>query len=334
MPINKNSFKRYQIINGLLRSYHQYTLKEIAEKVNEQLAQDNLNTVSERMVYNDIKNIEHEFPVEINHVNGKFFYVDKDDSIEKVPLSNDDKEVLEMALQTFSLYKGSPFFDKFNDTINRLMAGSVLRKIQKNDPSVYIQIGEMSGDTGQYWLDVLYNAIVEQQCLTMQYQSYGSSTKIRTISPYLLKEYRNQWYLIAFCKEIGEQGSTNVFKLNRIRQIEHAQVAYFDDPAFNKEDYFEYTLGVFHKNDSDPILVHLKFKKFLVQLILENKIHPSMEIIEHTEDLLQVTIKVYNTIELKNLLLSYGSNVTVVAPESLRNEIKEAAQGILGNYMD
>jgi predicted DNA-binding transcriptional regulator YafY len=119
MPVTKNTFRRYQIINGLLRSYRQYSLKEIAEKVNEQLSQDNLKTVSERMVYNDINNIKNEFPVEINNLNGKYFYVDKNDTIDNIPLTKEDKEVLEMALQTFALYKGSPFFDKFNNTINR-----------------------------------------------------------------------------------------------------------------------------------------------------------------------------------------------------------------------
>jgi predicted DNA-binding transcriptional regulator YafY len=334
MPATKNPYRRYQIINGLLRSYRQYTLKEISEKVNEQLAHDGLKNVSERMIYNDIQNIRNEYPVEIKNVNGKFFYEDRNDTIENIPLTNEDKEVLEMALQTFSLYKGSPFFDKFNSTINRLMAGSVLRKLQKEDPSIYIQIGEMTGDTGQTWLEVLYNAITDQKCLVMHYQSYESTTKIRTITPYLLKEYRNQWYLVAYCREIGDAGSTNIFKLNRIRKIEPSDDVYYEDVTFKKDDYFKYTLGVFHKKDADPVVIKLQFKRFLVQLILENKIHPTMEIISHKEDELTVSIKVYNTIELKNLILSYGSNVTVLEPEELRNDIILTANAIRENYTD
>jgi predicted DNA-binding transcriptional regulator YafY len=132
---------------------------------------------------------------------------------------------------------------------------------------------------------------------------------------------------------MGEKGSTNIFKLNRIRKIEKAGAPFFDDPSFDKEDYFKYTLGVFHKNDAEPILVHLKFKKHLVQLILENKIHPTMEILRQTDEELEITLKVYNTIELKNLLLSYGANVTVLAPETLRQELVLATQEILNNYI-
>jgi predicted DNA-binding transcriptional regulator YafY len=36
-----------------------------------------------------------------------------------------------------------------------------------------------------------------------------------------------------------------------------------------------------------------------------------------------VTFTVYNTIELKNKILSYGANAEVLSPKELRDEIKE-----------
>jgi len=36
-----------------------------------------------------------------------------------------------------------------------------------------------------------------------------------------------------------------------------------------------------------------------------------------------VTFTVYNTIELKNKILSYGANAEVISPKELRDEIKE-----------
>ena len=65
-----------------------------------------------------------------------------------------------MALQTFSIYKGSGLFEKFDDVITRLMAGSVLRRLNKSDHKKYIQIGELNGKTGQEWIEVIYDAIV------------------------------------------------------------------------------------------------------------------------------------------------------------------------------
>lgn len=324
MPENKNSIRRYRIIDSLLKSNRKYSITEIAAKVNEQLEMDGLQTVSNRMIYNDIEDMMDNYPVSIKKEKGKVFYEDKEDSIDKMPLSDQDKNVLEMALQTFSLYKGSPFFEKFDGVITRIMTGSVLRKIRNNDESNFIQLGEMVGDTGQKWLDIIYTSILEKKCLKLTYKPYNRESKELIISPNLLKEYRNKWYLVAHEKDILENVSTKIFKLFRIQKIEECNETYFTNESFNGNDFFKYSLGVYHRHDLLPIEVILKFNQFLISLITENYIHPSMEIVSKTNEELIVSIQVYNTIELKNLILGYGENVEVLSPINVRNEISEA----------
>jgi predicted DNA-binding transcriptional regulator YafY len=153
------------------------------------------------------------------------------------------------------------------------------------------------------------------------YKPYGGETKTRTISPYLLKEYRNVWYMVACANETKHKGGTNLFKLNRIQKIEPCEALFEIDDKFSPEDYFKYSFGVFHIHGAEPIEVKLKFNKNLIPLISETKIHPSMEIISKTEDEMVVTFTVYNTIELKNKILSYGSSAEVLSPKELRDEI-------------
>lgn len=76
----------------------------------------------------------------------------------------------------------------------------------------------------------------------------------------------------------------------------------------------------------------MKFSKPLIPLIMENKIHSTMEVLQITEEELIVIIIVYDTIELKNLILSYGSNVEVIEPNSLRHNIKEELIKACQNY--
>lgn len=321
MPIGKNPRKRFIIIDGILKSHKRYSIKEIAEKVNEQLEEDGYAMVSERMIYNDIQMLQNEFPVNIIKKDGKYQYETRDESITNEILDQKDREIIEMALQTFSIYKGSGFFEKFDDVITRLMAGSVLRRLNKSDNKKYIQIGELNGKTGQEWIEVIYDAIVNYKTLKMHYKPYGGETKTRTISPYLLKEYRNMWYMVACANETKHKGGTNIFKLNRIQKIEESEETYVIDERFSAEDYFKYSLGVIHIHGADPIEVKLKFNKDLIPLISENKIHQSMEIISKTEKEMVVTFKVYNTIELKNKILSYGANAEVISPKELRDEV-------------
>jgi predicted DNA-binding transcriptional regulator YafY len=85
-------------------------------------------------------------------------------------------------------------------------------------------------------------------------------------------------------------------------------------------------------NGQQPITVTLQFQKPLIPLIMENKIHPSMEVVTSSADKLLVTLTVFDTIELKNLILSYGSNVEVIEPLSLRADIKVELQKTLLAY--
>lgn len=323
MPISKNARKRFILIDSILKSHKSYSIKEIAEKVNEQLDEDGFAMVSERMIYNDIIMMQEEYPVNIIKRNGKYQYETRDESITNEILDKKDREIIEMALQTFSIYKGSGLFEKFDDVITRLMAGSVLRRLNKSDHKKYIQIGELTGKTGQEWIEVIYDAIINCKTLNVHYKPYGGEIKSRTISPYLLKEYRNVWYMVGFADGLKEKSGTYIFKLTRIQKIEPSDEGYIIDERFNAEDYFKYSLGVFHISGAAPIEVKLKFKKFLIPLISETQIHPSMEIISKSEEEMVVTFAVYNTIELKNKILSYGANAEVFSPKELREEIKE-----------
>lgn len=125
---------------------------------------------------------------------------------------------------------------------------------------------------------------------------------------------------------------TRLYRLTRIQQIEQSEEPYFIDKSFSPEHYFKYSLGVFHNHYQKPIEVKLRFKSFLIPLICETKIHPSMKIISQTEDELIIMIEVYNTIELKNLILSYGADVEVMSPTELREEIKDSLKKMLLVY--
>lgn len=142
MPINKNSLRRYQLIDNLLRNRRRKrTINEITEIVNEQLYSDGEKKVTKRTIYNDIENMMERFPVNIIKSSNQYYYEDEYDSIEKKPLTEQEKSILEMAMITFSFFRGTAIFEKFNDVITRIMAGSVIRKLYNAEDKKCIQIG-------------------------------------------------------------------------------------------------------------------------------------------------------------------------------------------------
>ena len=57
-----------------------------------------------------------------------------------------------------------------------------------------------------------------------------------------------------------------------------------------------------------------------------------MEIISQSQDEITARIKVYNTVELKTLILGFGSGIQVISPLDLKNEIIEELKNSLKNY--
>ena len=138
----------------------------------------------------------------------------------------------------------------------------------------------------------------------------------------MLKEYRNKWYMIAYVHGLDKPDKTLLHKLSRIIDIQPAGDQYEEDPTFNGNKYFKYTLGVFHKHAEEPIDVKLKLRgKSIITLFSEDKVHPTQELIPISEDEATLEMRVYNSPELETFILGYGEAIEVVEPVSLREII-------------
>jgi predicted DNA-binding transcriptional regulator YafY len=61
-------------------------------------------------------------------------------------------------------------------------------------------------------------------------------------------------------------------------------------------------------------------------------LHESQSIVEETEDRVILEIFIHTTNDIKMELLKYGSNVKVLAPISLQNEIKNSIAEMVNLY--
>jgi predicted DNA-binding transcriptional regulator YafY len=57
-----------------------------------------------------------------------------------------------------------------------------------------------------------------------------------------------------------------------------------------------------------------------------------MKVLRETDEGIEVTLYVFNTVELKNLVLSFGDQCKVLSPVSLQEEIKLTLQQSLAQY--
>jgi predicted DNA-binding transcriptional regulator YafY len=336
MALTKKPFLRYKIIDNHLKRGIGFTIKDLTEIVNEELRlleENNVNEkstkyqVSERMIRNDIEDMPETFPVSIIKRSGKYYYEESSDSIDNINLREEDKISINLALNVFSRFKGTPLFDKFSDAVTRIFASSVIRKINTADTGKYIQLAEANAASGIEWVETIYNAIIEKKALKLHYKNFGEDPSYRLISPYMLKEYRNKWYMIAHTSEINKSDKTLLYRLSRIVDIAEIDETYIEDKSFDGNKYFKYTLGVFHMHNQEPINVKIKVMgKSIIKLITEDKIHSTQKISPISENEIMVEFTVYNSPELETFILGYGEAIEVIEPLIIRNKIIERLQ--------
>ena len=324
MPLNKNQGLRFEIIEGLLIKRLGYKVDELHELVNKALSDKGYDDVTSKTIRNDMDMLESVYGIEIIKEKGRYKYADAKDSYRRPRVENKDKEILELSLDAFSSLKHLSFYNKFSDVVNRLLAGSLYYGIEDEDKSRIIQIGDSYNDSGYQYIEQVYQAIKSKSAIRVLYNKGVDNTKGRTISPYILKEYRNQWYMVGYSKDSSGEPSSRVYALSKIDSLTILdQSSYVIDENFNADDYFKYSLGVYHDLYEEPIVVKLKFTGAIhVQRLKSYKLHSTMEVISMTDNEIVVRMKVYNHPELKELILGFKNEVEVLEPEILRKELK------------
>ena len=142
------------------------------------------------------------------------------------------------------------------------------------------------------------------------------------VYPYLLKEYRNRWFII------GEKASNrvpqvNIFALDRIQSVtvdkEHPFKKCVD---FDPEHFFDDTIGVTKGIHDKARRVVIKIDRQQAPYVKSKPFHKSQKVEQRFRDgSIQLSLKVVINNELERLILSNGGHAEVIAPPEFRAKI-------------
>lgn len=323
MPANRNALVRYKTIDNCLRNrYRQWTLEDLVEACSEALYEyEGIEKgVSTRTVQMDIQVMRSEklgYNAPIVVVDRKYYtYEDSGYSITNIPLTETDLSRLSEAVQLLKQFKGFSHFEDVGGIINRLEDKIYTSKT--NTRSV-IDFEKNEDLVGLEHLNVIYQAILKKTVLELKYQSFKAKQPGRIIlSPYLLKEYRNRWFL--FGSKKGDWCLLTL-ALDRIKEIKILTDHPFrENKEVNFETYFEDIIGV-TKMGYHPQTIKLLLDRENAPYVITKPLHASQKIVEENEDGLVISIHVIPNFELEKEILSFGDRMIVLSPEKLRKQI-------------
>jgi predicted DNA-binding transcriptional regulator YafY len=192
-----------------------------------------------------------------------------------------------------------------------------------------IQIQNVAGRAvpARMFQDVLA-ALVRRRRLRIRYHGRRRDEESeRAISPQRLTQYRNSWYLDAWCHRADGLRS---FALERIREQELLDEEAIEVPPNELSDHFDQSYGIF----SGPAehTAELRFSPEMARWVSEEIWHPAQEGSFEPDGSWLLRVPFGSARELTMDILRYGAEVEVLAPDFLRDAVAAEAGRTAGLY--
>ena len=182
------------------------------------------------------------------------------------------------------------------------------------------------GYRGSQYIGVIYEAVRKQQSIIIEYQSFKAfQSEAVTIFPYLLKEYRNRWFLIGE-KSTNRVPQVNIFALDRILSVKIDEEHPFKKCVdYDPKHFFDDTIGVTKGIHDKARRVVIKIDRQQAPYIESKPFHKSQKVeLRFRDGSIQLSLKVVINNELERLILGYGGHAEVIAPPEFRARIAES----------
>lgn len=288
--------------------------------------------VTERTVYADLNVIESKMNLPLQRPKrklkdheGKYLLTIKDDESELIPLYS---MILEKKLWPSRLHEwGESYLSEnvgsFNDDL--ILNFQDLRyKIQIKDFEL-VNLNQSKDN-----LKIFLQSLADNHEIEITYTSFYRNNEVtrRVVRPYGLLWFNANWYAIAFCLL---RDNLRTFKLDRVINAKLLKTNFIRPKDFNLDTYFSDSWGIVVEHNKPLEEVKLLFSPKVASEVIKYKYHSSQQNRWIDNGWLEISFKISAISEMKNWVLSWGSEVLVVEPEDLRQELIQQLKSSLQN---
>lgn len=340
MPTNKNALVRYRHLDRLLSDHHHYyDIHDLTEKVNDMLEFDGFSSVTQRCIEKDLIDMQGLFsaPIEHEKKNSKncIFYWNRSFTIFSQEMSREERNLLREVLSTIGQFNGLDNF-KWLDDFKIGLGLEERRQIISFSNNPFLQNSNLLG--------TLFDQISNEVVIKLSYHTFTDPT-IRSIvfHPYLLKQYNDRWFLLGAA---DSDHKILTFALDRIDEVEPLPEKKYAECPEELQERFENIVGVtlYEERKCEHILcwVNDSSKGYVDTKPMHESYTPykgEKEIELHNqypqlEGGVFFSIDCIPNFELIRELCSFGSNLVVLTPDTIRSEIRNRLQEHLEQYND
>ncbi len=340
MPLNRATLIRISTIDKCLQNrYRRWTINDLIDACTDALAEfeGRSNPISRRTFQNDLAlmrsdRLGYNAPIVVRE-NKYYEYDDPDYSITHLPLNDEGLDALNSALDILRQLQGFPQLASSIDIISKLNE-QISRQTGSSAPAMDME--HVARYKGAQFIGTIYEAVRKRHTLVIEYQSFKARhPEALTVYPYLLKEYRNRWFLICE-KATNRSPQVNIFALDRIISVRQDKEHPFRKCVdFDPEHFFDDTIGVTKQICDKARRVVIRIDRQQAPYVESKPFHKSQKVEQRFRDgSIQLSLKVVINHELERLILGYGGHAEVIAPPEFRSRIAESVRIAAKKYKE
>ena len=285
----KNFFKRYIWLVDLLSRRKYISLQDISDEWRKSPLNDTHAPLSERTFFNHRDAIFDIFGIEIKNDRSLGFYIASSDM--------DGDSTAQWMLHTLCL---NNVLQENADMKNRILV-------------------EKAPSSEKHLTEVI-SAMRAGKVISLTYQSfYHREPSTFNVWPYCVKYFRQRWYMLGD-SDLG----LRLYSLDRFVDMEELDQTFEIPEKFDAEEFFNKYFGVCLE-DNPVVDVVLKVEASQAKYFRSLPKHSSQKETDPIDGWPVFTYRLVPTYDFKQEILSYGADVEVLAPESLRKEMADIA---------
>ena len=323
MPRNDQVMRQWHLLR-LLESSRGVTLDEIADRLPADYPRHG------RTIRRDLEGLATIFPILSERIDGRVRWRLMDGARQVPALSFSSTELMALMISR-SLLKpltGTEIqhaLDSAMAKASKLLPAASIDYVQQIQNVFAVGLGPHKNyRLHRETIDRLTEAIAKKRTVQMRYYSASRlRTTRREVDPYRLWYASGGLYLVGYCHLRKEPRMFAVERMSAVTLTDHP---YQMPLGFNLEEFVQNSLTVMLGR---PIEVTLRFNKATAAWAKDRVWHPTQTVTSLKNGDMLMTLTVADSRELIGWVLSFGSGVRVVRPNSLSDAVSSEAKKIL-----
>jgi predicted DNA-binding transcriptional regulator YafY len=181
-------------------------------------------------------------------------------------------------------------------------------------------------------IQALIDALLRDHQVAVKHERVENGELEFRVDPYTLLFHKKGPYLVGKSHHAGHKGEVRKLAFDGIRSVRWCKGDSFEYPAtYTPERHLRGAFGIVH---GEPVAIRVRFRKEVLRAVKRRRWHPTQKIgaVSEKEAWFAFEMKCTPSFEVQNWILSWGRNVEVLEPASLREWVKGEVAAMAGVY--